>query len=451
MKKILFFSIIFIFLSTCSYAQGVAINITGAIADTSAILDVSSTTKGLLIPRMTTAERTAISPLGLPQRGLLVYDISFNQFFFWDGTAWIMAVGPTGPIGPTGLAGATGIQGPTGPIGPTGLAGATGIQGPTGPIGPTGLTGATGPLVPGTSGQTLRHDGSNWVANSNLFNDGANIGVGTALPQSKLDIDGDLALRNSALILSNGINNNVDLASAQMSSFTITGPTANFSITGLTGGNDGRILILFNATSYYMTLSHENTSSSAINRIFLGGASDMILAPNDKIILTYNTTINRWVEVAGSNKTQHVFNKTYNLVNTSGLANFSSSTFTVVPGLAQTFTLHRRAKVIIMTSGVVRTTSSATNGGSGVKIAVYRGGAVVTGATQCVDAINNSNYTAVSKIWSISHVETLNPGTYTYDVRARLYIGSNANICNYAAGAGLSDDYGRLTITIIEE
>jgi len=147
MKKYIFYCFAFALFLTSFHrinAQGVAINTSGAIADTSAILDVSSTNKGVLISRMTTAERTAISPLGLPQRGLLVYDISFNQFFFWDGTAWIMAIGPTGPIGPTGLTGATGIQGPTGPIGPTGLTGATGIQGPTGPIGPTGLTGATG-------------------------------------------------------------------------------------------------------------------------------------------------------------------------------------------------------------------------------------------------------------------------------------------------------------------
>jgi hypothetical protein len=34
-------------------------------------------------------------------------------------------------------------------------------------------------LPSGTSGQTMRHDGTNWVANSNLFNNGTGVGIGT--------------------------------------------------------------------------------------------------------------------------------------------------------------------------------------------------------------------------------------------------------------------------------
>lgn len=51
-------------------AQGVGINATGAAADTSALLDLASTSKGLLVPRMTAAQRGAIP---LPAMGLLVY------------------------------------------------------------------------------------------------------------------------------------------------------------------------------------------------------------------------------------------------------------------------------------------------------------------------------------------------------------------------------------------
>ena len=53
------------------YAQGVAINEDGSAADSSAMLDVKSTTKGLLIPRMSSAERTAIPS---PATGLMVFD-----------------------------------------------------------------------------------------------------------------------------------------------------------------------------------------------------------------------------------------------------------------------------------------------------------------------------------------------------------------------------------------
>ena len=118
MKKKLFIIILAFLLNQSSdlFSQGVAINTTGAASDTSAILDISSTTKGLLIPRMTTVQRTTINPLTTTQRGLLVYDITVNQFFFWDGTMWIMAIGPQGPAG---LPGATGITGTTGITGAT--------------------------------------------------------------------------------------------------------------------------------------------------------------------------------------------------------------------------------------------------------------------------------------------------------------------------------------------
>lgn len=146
MKKKLFIIILAFLLNQSSdlFSQGVAINTTGAASDTSAILDISSTTKGLLIPRMTTVQRTTINPLTTTQRGLLVYDITVNQFFFWDGTMWIMAIGPQGPAGLPGATGITGTTGITGATGSTGLTGTLGVTGPTGGIGLTGATGATG-------------------------------------------------------------------------------------------------------------------------------------------------------------------------------------------------------------------------------------------------------------------------------------------------------------------
>jgi hypothetical protein len=53
--------------------------------DPSAALDIKSTDKGVLVPRMTTAERNAIAS---PAPGLLVFDITTNGFWFADGTTW---------------------------------------------------------------------------------------------------------------------------------------------------------------------------------------------------------------------------------------------------------------------------------------------------------------------------------------------------------------------------
>lgn len=67
-------------------AQSVAINNDGSTANASAMLDVKSTTKGMLIPRMTSAERTGIAS---PAAGLLVFDNQTASFWFYkSATGW---------------------------------------------------------------------------------------------------------------------------------------------------------------------------------------------------------------------------------------------------------------------------------------------------------------------------------------------------------------------------
>jgi hypothetical protein len=64
-------------------AQGVAINIAALPADSSAQLDISSQEKGLLIPRLTQAQRGNISK---PAKALLIYNVTQNQFEVNTGT-----------------------------------------------------------------------------------------------------------------------------------------------------------------------------------------------------------------------------------------------------------------------------------------------------------------------------------------------------------------------------
>lgn len=89
MKKIITYFLIAIpsqlFYSNGLHAQSVAINTDGTTAHSSAILDVKSTTKGILSPRMTTAQRTAIAT---PAAGLFVYDTDTNSYWYFNGTAW---------------------------------------------------------------------------------------------------------------------------------------------------------------------------------------------------------------------------------------------------------------------------------------------------------------------------------------------------------------------------
>jgi hypothetical protein len=57
----------------------------GTTINDSAILNVQSTTKGVLPPRMTTTQKNAIAS---PATGLQVFDITMNAMCEYNGTAW---------------------------------------------------------------------------------------------------------------------------------------------------------------------------------------------------------------------------------------------------------------------------------------------------------------------------------------------------------------------------
>jgi hypothetical protein len=88
MKNNLLF--VLFFLCTISNAQNVAINATGAAPAASAMLDITSTTSGLLIPRMTSAQRVAIAS---PATGLKVYDTTTSSFWYFNGVIWVEQLG----------------------------------------------------------------------------------------------------------------------------------------------------------------------------------------------------------------------------------------------------------------------------------------------------------------------------------------------------------------------
>ncbi len=67
-------------------SQGVSISSTSSNPDNSAMLDVSSSSKGILIPRMTLNERNAITT---PATGLMVFQTNDTTgFYFYNGSAW---------------------------------------------------------------------------------------------------------------------------------------------------------------------------------------------------------------------------------------------------------------------------------------------------------------------------------------------------------------------------
>lgn len=108
MKKLLV--LLAIFTSMAATAQSVGINTDGSTPDASAILDVSSTSKGFLPPRMTTTQRDVLAPTAA--LGLVIFNTTTNtlecntasgwvscknnpdgtatgQMQYWDGSNWV--------------------------------------------------------------------------------------------------------------------------------------------------------------------------------------------------------------------------------------------------------------------------------------------------------------------------------------------------------------------------
>ncbi len=96
MRKLLVFLISNIIAINSAFSQGAAINTTSAQADPSAMLDVSSNNQGMLIPRMTTANRPAN-----PIESLLIYNTDSKCFEAYNAltsqwvSLWCLGVGFT--------------------------------------------------------------------------------------------------------------------------------------------------------------------------------------------------------------------------------------------------------------------------------------------------------------------------------------------------------------------
>lgn len=165
---------------------------------------------------------------------------------------WETAV--PGPQGPQG------IQGPTGAQGPQGIQGLTGATGAQGPQGIQGLTGATGPAgsanISGTSNYLVRFSGSTSGANSQVVDNGTNVGIGTSgSPISKLHVQSSSTL--SDLRLTN----------------STTGSSATDGLQIYTSGNQASILNKENAVLDFGTNNLTRMTLDASGNVGIGIAN----------------------------------------------------------------------------------------------------------------------------------------------------------------------------------
>ncbi|MGI9272198.1 MAG: SH3 domain-containing protein [Woeseiaceae bacterium] len=105
----------------------------------------------------------------------------------------IAASGAQGPMGETGAVGPMGPPGPTGPSGP---------PGPTGPQGPAGEPGAGGDgSIKGDAGYLVKFKDEFVGTNSQIFDNGNQVGIGIAEPKQRLEVNGSIQIhdRNSGV------------------------------------------------------------------------------------------------------------------------------------------------------------------------------------------------------------------------------------------------------------
>jgi hypothetical protein len=216
MKK----TLLFLFLASAalvipslSRAQSVAINADSSLPDPSAILDLKSGKKGLLVPRMTMAQRNAIAA---PATGLLIYQTdSTPGFYCYDGAAWGAVKGSGG--GGTGTGNNWSLNGNDISNSNTGNVGVNTTnpiknQLQIGDMGAAGFNGNQFALGNGNAafaiGQTDTYTQLASSTNMSLMSKGGTglVGIGTNQPQNRLQIGdfkgstfsgGDFAIGNS--------------------------------------------------------------------------------------------------------------------------------------------------------------------------------------------------------------------------------------------------------------
>ena len=77
--------VLLMMLAQVGFAQNMGINRKGLAPHPSAMLDVSDSTRGFLMPRMSTVYMNAISS---PADGLMVYVTTDSTFYFYNGVNW---------------------------------------------------------------------------------------------------------------------------------------------------------------------------------------------------------------------------------------------------------------------------------------------------------------------------------------------------------------------------
>lgn len=117
--------------------------------------------------------------------------------------------------------------------------------------------------------------------------------------------------------------------SSANSAVRMTGSTTT-TIQGITAGQDGQIILIYNASSATVTLAHQNGTASAANRMILPSSIDYTLSAGFSIELIYDATQARWViKSASGTASASTFNDSRQLDNLAIAASVAANAMTI--------------------------------------------------------------------------------------------------------------------------
>lgn len=207
----------------------------------------------------------------------------------------------------------------------------------------------------------LSDDGALWQTQYaiNALHSNGNIWIGLAVPNTKLDINGDVALRLWADYATTGLANNVSLWWGTSSNVRYTG-TNTWGLTGIAGWQNGKVLTLHNASNFVLTLVNDSTSSLAWNRIYTTNWQSLAIIPNNSVELVYDSTASRWRVIDGTPQ-RYVYSmtvaQTYNNVAMTDVTSFVTWT---LPVWAYKFNVVGKFRTVAITTGIWMTITQKT-------------------------------------------------------------------------------------------
>ena len=387
-------------------AQNIAINSTGTAANASSMLDISSgasSNRGLLIPRVTSAQKTAMNPLPAAAQGLTVYQTDGIEGFYYNTSttttpAWSYLSPSTGwsILGNAGTAVATNFLGTTDAID-------FAIR--------TNNTERIRVTSAGNVGIGLTNPIYNLEINGTFgYGDGI---AGTY--RSRTESRADAGLQGSSGAQSGFFQTSAPAPAANWP----TGAASWWHLLDVRHSNDANNYAMQFAGSFFDQRLYFRKTNSAANTAW-------------SEVLTSSATI-------GQSATSYF--------NDNAVA-ISTATFVYASGYPVNITVPAGYTVILSGDIGVQTSSAATTGYSLVDVVLTIDGVVgpTDGAWQRITAQNNGGVVGVFEYASFSQAFTLSAGVHTVGISGRIAGGSAATF----GGNSSSVLQGELTVTMIK-